>query len=197
LFVGVGLWHRRWQGLRGLGALSLAGFASGTALAWQYRQMFYACSAVWEWALSLGCCALALLTALRLSQLLAERLSGVAPGNAPSRWWRFGWMLALTYYDLLMVFDGRYRDFPLGLFALPCLGFALAGQMASRGEGKPMLEERFLAFWMPALAAVVVVMELGLDTSTWLWLVLNLALALPVLRHWLRASRQPVGLTAQ
>jgi glucan 1,3-beta-glucosidase len=195
LFIGIGLWHRRWQGLRGLGVLSLSGFASGTALAWQYRQMYYACGPLWEWALALACCALALLTALRLSQLLAARLSGGDPGHAPARWWRFGWMLALTYYDLLMVFDGRYRDFPLGLFALPCLGFALAGSLGS-GAGKLLLEERFLAFWMPALAAVVVALELGLDSSTWLWLLLNLALALPVLRRWLR-DRQPVGLAAQ
>ena len=61
-----------------------------------------------------------------LARWIAGRLAGAPrPGGAGG--WRTPWLFALAYYGLLLVFDGRYRDFPLGLFALPCVGHALAG----------------------------------------------------------------------
>ena len=48
----------------------------------------------------------------------------------------------------------------------------------------PMLEERFLAGWLPLLAVIVLIQEAGLTPVAWLWLGLNLALALPVLIDW-------------
>src|SRR5574337_1589755 len=67
LFALVGGWRRRWRGGRGWLALVLAGAAGGGALAWQFRQMLYACRDGWEWALSLAASALALATALLLA----------------------------------------------------------------------------------------------------------------------------------
>jgi glucan 1,3-beta-glucosidase len=87
----------------------------------------------------------------------------------------------LAYYGLLLVFDGRYRDFPLGLFALPCLGYALRDGLLAPATW-PKLEERFLAAWLPLLGIVLVVQEAGLTSTAWLWLGLNLALAWPILR---------------
>ena len=57
LFVLVGAWRRGWRGWRGWLALKLAGIASGCALAWQFRQMLYACGDPWEWIVSLAACA--------------------------------------------------------------------------------------------------------------------------------------------
>ena len=190
LFALVGLWRRRWRGLRGWAGLKLAGVASGCALAWQFRQMVFACRDSLEWAVSLGACALALLTALRLARWIATRLAGVMQPSAPTGWLRLGWLFALAFYGLLMVFDGRYRDFPLGLFALPCAGYALIGWLSDRREvAMPMLEERFLAVWLPLLAVVVLVQEAGLTPVAWLWLGLNLLIALPVLIDWRHACR--------
>ena len=192
LFVLAGMWRRTWRGARGWTALLLAGFASGTALAWQYRQAHYACRDTLEWALSIGACVLALVTAIVLIRRIVARLTGMPSPHSGLRlrWWRAGWMFVLALYGLLMVFDGRYRDFPLGLFALPCVGYALLGWL-DRGRNvlAPLAEERFLAFWLPALAAVVVAQELALDPSTWLWLGLNLAMALPILIGWYQAVR--------
>jgi glucan 1,3-beta-glucosidase len=192
LFVLAGSWRRQWRGANGWVALLLAGFASGTALAWQYRQAFYACRDRLEWSISIAACLLALVTAITLTRRIVARLTGTASPHSGLRlrWWRAGWMFALALLGLLLVFDGRYRDFPLGLFALPCIGYAVLGWL-DRGRNllAPLAEERFLAFWLPALATVVVAQELGLDVSTWLWLGLNLAIALPILIGWYQAVR--------
>jgi glucan 1,3-beta-glucosidase len=134
--------------------------------------------------------ALALLTALRLARWIAARLAGVVAPTAPPRWLRLGWLFGLAFYGLLLVVDGRYRDFPLGLFLLPCVGYALLGWLGNRhAPTMPSLEERFLASWLPLLAAVVLVQEAGLTAVAWLWLGVNLLLAVPVLYDWYRARR--------
>jgi len=190
VFLLAGLWRPRVKGWRGWAALALAGVASGCALAWQYRQMWFACRDAWEWTVSSLACVLALFTALRLARSIAARLAG-ATLHEPSNRLRASWLFALAFYGLLLVFDGRYRDFPLGLFLLPCAGFALLGWLTHRGErAKPWLEERFLAAWLPLLAAIVVVQESGLTPIAWLWLGVNLMLAVPVLVEWRLARLQ-------
>jgi exo-beta-1,3-glucanase (GH17 family) len=190
LFALFGAWRRRWHSWRGWLALKLIGFASGCALAWQFRQMLFACRDLWEWTESCIACGLALLTALLLAGWIAARLAGVSPPSAP-RWLRLGWLFVLAFYGLLLVFDGRYRDFPLGLFMLPCAGYALVGWLSDRSAvAVPLLEERFLAAWLPLLAAIALVQEAGLTPVAWLWLGLNLLLALPVLIDWRSAHLQ-------
>ena len=190
LFVLVGCWHRRWRDWRGGAALALMGFASGCALAWQFRQMWFACRDPWEWTVSLSACVLALVTMLLLARWIAARLAGVAQQlSAPAAWLRLGWLFVLTYYGLLLVFDGRYRDLPLGLFELPCAGYALVALLSGRSASMPRLEERFMAICLPLLAAVVVLQESALTPVAWLWLGLNLLLALPVLFAWWHARR--------
>ncbi|TBR36250.1 MULTISPECIES: glycosyl hydrolase family 17 protein [Dyella] len=188
LFAAAGLWRRDWKGLKGWSAIKIAGFATGTALAWQYRQMFYACRNPLEWGLSAAACIVGLLTALSLARWLANRLADGPYRPAPLGWWRFGWLFVLALEGLLLAFDGRYRDFPMGLFALPCVGYGLVAWLDRFPETPGLaLEERFLACWLPALAAVVVIQEIGLNPVTWLWLGLNLAIALPVLIGWRRS----------
>ncbi len=188
LFVLMALPARRWRGVRGGLALLLAGFAVGTALAWQLRQMDYAARDAWEWGISLAACALALATAVtlvrHLAAHLAQRVDG--DGGALPTWLRAAWLFGLVYYDLLLVFDGRYRDFPLGLFALPCVAFALLDGVLLR-TNRPSAEQRLLALAAVGLGSVIVVQEAGLTASAWLWFALNLALAWPVLRGWLGA----------
>lgn len=189
LFVAAGGWRRRWRGGAGMGALALTGVASGTALAWQYRQMAYACRNLFEWSVSIGAAIGALVTAVLLARALASSLTGRKETVLPPRGLRLAWLFVLALLDLLLVFDGRYRDFPLGLFALPCFGFALVDWLGGRHRAMPLLEERFLAGWLPVLATVVVVQEAGLNPSVWLWLGLNLVLAAPVLAAWWQVRR--------
>jgi glucan 1,3-beta-glucosidase len=167
-------------------SLRLAGLAAGAALAWQVRQMVYACRDVFEWGVSIAACLAALITALWLARGFARRLAGREPPPPTPAWVQLGWLFGLAWYDLLLVFDGRYRDFPLGLFALPCVGYALAAWVNPR-QPRPAVEHRLLAALLPALATLVVVQEAGLSLIAWLWLGLNLALALPVLLGWWQA----------
>lgn len=195
LFMLTGSRRRRWRGWRGWAALALAGIASGCALAWQARQMQFACRDVWEWTVSSLACLLALATALRLARWLAGRLAGLSQPLRPPTWLRLGWLFALAYYGLLLVFDGRYRDFPIGLFAIPCFGYALFGWISGcRAGAKSLLEERFLAALLPLLAAIVVIQEAGLSPVAWLWLGLNGLMAGSVL---IGGWRRPQDLPAQ
>jgi glucan 1,3-beta-glucosidase len=186
LFALPAVFSRRpnWRESLGRG---LAGLAAGAALAWQARQMAYACASPFEWSVSIAACVAALASAWWLARGFARRLAGAEESPTPA-WLQLGWLFALAWYDLLLVFSGRYRDFPLGLFALPCVGCALAGWLDSR-PARPSLEQRLLALLLPVLGTLVVVQEVGLSLTAWLWLGLNLALAGPVLGAWRQAGR--------
>jgi glucan 1,3-beta-glucosidase len=190
LFLLAAPWRRHWQGAKGWLALALGGFASGTAMAWQFRQIWFAARNSLDWVSSLSMCVLAFATAIGLARWVATRLAGEMPPTAPKRGLRFAWMFGLTFYGLLLVFDGRYRDFPLGLFWPPALGYLLAALLeAGRNAIVPTVEERFLSCALPLLAAGVVAQEVGLNPATWLWLGLNLAFAAAVWIEWRRSAR--------
>jgi glucan 1,3-beta-glucosidase len=189
LFLLAGIWRRGLANARSRVALILAGFATATSIAWQGRRMLFDCRNQLEWVFSGLLCALALLSAIYLARRIAARLAGAAI-QLPDRRVRFLWMFGLAFYDLLLVFDGRYRDFPLGLFWPPAVGFMIAALMESAGNCVvPIIEERFMACLLPLLAAVVVAQEIGLNPSTWLWLAVNFATAGAVIIEWRRAAR--------
>ncbi|QNJ99864.1 glycoside hydrolase family 17 [Dyella telluris] len=189
LFLLAGLWRRELRLARSVIALALAGSATAMSLAWQGRRMIYDCRNALEWGLYGVLCAVTLLSAIYLARRVAALLAGVT-FPATDRRLRFLWMFGLAFYDLLMVFDGRYRDFPLGLFWPPAVGFLIVALMQARDNRVlPIVEERFIACFLPLLAAVSVAQEIGLNPSTWLWLGVNLATAGAVMIDWRRAGR--------
>jgi exo-beta-1,3-glucanase (GH17 family) len=214
LFLAVGAFRRRWRGAPGWLALVLSGFASGTALAAHARLLSFSCRNDIEWAVGIVVGAIALGTALSLSRTIAARLTSpldfaVAAPRPPVRrrlgvTWsdaftpqRFFWMFVLALYGILLVFNGRYRDFPIGLFAMPCIGFLLLAVLRTRADAAmPLVEERLLAVSIVVLGMAVVVEETGVNAVSWGWLVLNLALALPVLAAWRRNRHADVVLQA-
>jgi exo-beta-1,3-glucanase (GH17 family) len=207
LFLIVGAVGRHWRGVPGWIGLALAGFASGTALAAHARLLVFSCRTPVEWVTGIVIGVLALLTALSLSRAIASRLASpinpaaVAPRPLERRrlgfaWsdaftpQRFFWMFVLALYGILLVFNGRYRDFPIGLFALPCIGFLLLALLRTREDIlMPLVEERLLATWIALLGIAVVFQEIGANAVSWGWMVLNLALAVPVFSAWWRARR--------
>jgi FtsH-binding integral membrane protein len=193
LFIAVGGWGRTWHSWRGWLALFLSGAAAGAAVAWQIRKMMYACGPLWEWVLSSVSLALALMVALALGRRISAHLADRYDHSEPASWWRFVALFGLVLYDILMAFDGRYMDFPIGLFALPCIGYALFGLLTLE-EKMPSVEQRFLACAGPVLAVVPVVVEVGMNYVAWLWLGLNVAIAVPVWGNW---CRHAVHLQAQ
>ncbi|HEY4292380.1 glycoside hydrolase family 17 [Luteibacter sp.] len=205
-FLLAGAFRRRWRGVAGWISLALSGFAAGTALAAHARLLYFACRNPLEWAVGIAAGIAAALTALSLARAIAARLAApvnpaeVAPPPAQRRllgiaWTevftpqRFLWMFFFALYGILMVFNGRYRDFPIGLFAMPCIGFLMLALLHTRESPlMPLVEERVLAIWLVLLGAAVVAQELGANAVAWGWLLLNLTLALPVLLAWRRAG---------
>ncbi|WP_413624478.1 glycoside hydrolase family 17 [Luteibacter sp. Lutesp34] len=205
VFLIAGAFRRRWQGAAGWISLALAGFATGTALAAHARLLEFACRNRLEWAVGIAVGFAGAWTALSLAHAIASRLAApvntadVAPTPAERRllgiaWTdrftpqRFFWMFVLALYGILMVFNGRYRDFPIGLFAMPAVAFLVLALLRTREAPlKPLLEERLLAVWLVLLGAAVVVQEVGASAVAWGWLLLNVAMALPVLLAWRRA----------
>ncbi|MGN6093583.1 MAG: glycosyl hydrolase family 17 protein [Luteibacter jiangsuensis] len=205
VFLGAGAFRRRWRGATGWISLALAGFATGTALAAHARLLEFACRNRLEWAVGIAVGVAGAWTALSLARAIASRLAApvntadVAPTPAERRllgiaWTdrftpqRFFWMFVLALYGILMVFNGRYRDFPIGLFAMPAVAFLVLALLRTREDPlKPLLEERLLAVWLVLLGGAVVVQEVGASAVAWGWLLLNVAMALPVLLAWRRA----------
>lgn len=182
-FVVVGTRRSAWQGPQGWLALLLAGFASGTSAAWQVRQMMFACASWWEWLLSSACLIAALCVAAALARRIAAHLADHHDHSEPAPWWRFGALFSLVLYDILMAFNGRYMDFPMGLFLLPCVAYGVFG-LLTHERAMPSAEQRFMACAGPLLAIAPVVIEVGMNKMAWLWLGLNLAIAVPVLVAW-------------
>jgi exo-beta-1,3-glucanase (GH17 family) len=211
VFVAAGAVARRWQGIRGWGALGLAGFAAGTACAAHARLLWFACRNPFEWAVGVVVGLLALGTALMVARAVAARMAApvntaeVAPAPVQRRRFglvyseaftpqRFFWLFVMCLYAILMTFNGRYRDFPIGLFAMPAVAFFLLGLLRSPGARiMPLVEERLLAVWIPLLGAAVVVEEVGMSIVAWGWMLLGVALAWPVLSAWYAARRQPAA----
>lgn len=189
LFVLAAAWRREWRSRKARIALMLSGFACGTAMAWQFRQMWFACRDVVEWTISGTLCVLAVLTTVALARWVAARLCGEPARGMPGPRVRFAWMFGLTLYGLLLVFDGRYRDFPLGLFWPPALGYFIASLLDAGRAWVPTAEERFMGCLMPLLAAVTVVQDAGLNPGSWLWLGANLLLGGAALIAWRRTAR--------
>ncbi|NID17444.1 glycoside hydrolase family 17 [Luteibacter yeojuensis] len=206
LFLAGGILRRRWHGVGGAVSLALSGFATGTALAAHARLLVFACRDALEWTVGIAAGAVAAVTAFTLARAIAARLAApmnsadIAPPPAQRQFWgiawtdaftpqRFLWMFVLALYGILMVFNGRYRDFPIGLFAVPSIGFLMLAMLRTRERpSMPLLEERLLAIWLVMLGAAVVAQELGANAVAWGWLALNLALALPVLLAWRKAA---------
>ena len=93
------------------------------------------------------------------------------------------WLVAATVVNLLLVFDGRYRDFPSLLFATVVVAYAALALTRLAATPNPLsgapreIEERILAAGLVAGAAAIVFMELPINTSADLWALLCVMLA--------------------
>jgi glucan 1,3-beta-glucosidase len=170
-------------GAAGATALGLAGTACGATL---YAQILYLADssrAVLEWAIGGMLTAGAFAAAVLLSHAIAQVVGGPVDGPAgatravpPLRpaaeiltrragtrdtgtWLsllRCALLFGAAAQGLVLVFDPRYRDFPLALYAIPAAGFALLAVL-SAGHRRAGVEERLLAgvlvVTVPAIAA--------------------------------------------
>ncbi len=181
--AGLGLWRLRAAGLIGLMA---AGDAIGATLFAQWRHIGQANRTVSEWILTSTLQALAVLTAIILAGELARwfdrqrdpilplplssGLRALRAAGALIGMTRFAWLFIVGLMNLLLLFDGRYRDFPLLLCAAPIVGFFLcAAARGFPGVVRAAIEERLLAWWLIASALLVVAFELPSNLCADLW----------------------------
>lgn len=119
---------------------------SGLVAYWQLAYLVSACRDIWEW-LALGGAALLGWITILMIPALKEDVQW-----AKSAMYSLVWLLTLTAMmaTALIVFDGRYRDFPLSLYALPALQLGLVCTLSGISIGR--LDGRYRLF---ALLAVI------------------------------------------
>lgn len=182
-----------------------AGLGLGLALAAAVRQMSFALIGPFEWTLGIAVCALAMVQALLwirgLAGAGAQATSADWANTRAERWLacvtpaislgrqRYVWLLAAAVLDVLLLFDGRYRDFPVALMWLPAVGLTMRDISFGLPAAAPAIEERVLAVWLVLSAVALVGLGYGLNLSTWWWLAIHILLVWPVLVCWRRTSR--------
>ncbi len=177
----------------------LAGAASGAALAAATRQMLQALTTPWAWSMGVLTCAAALLTALACIRPIARWLDAQPlelrkPDTFPARVFAFfrsphmhlAWLVAASWVDLLLVFDGRYRDYPDAALLVPAGALALWLLVVKPEQASIRVEYRFLACWMILAALFLLAWARAANLAVWSWFLCNGLLTAPVIVTWLR-----------
>jgi hypothetical protein len=191
LTTGVAAW--RWRpGRVGLVSLALAGDAAGATFWAQWRHMGFANRTADEWLLTGALLALAMATTLLAIAVLARSMNRAGFIETPASladflagrrdlvgWLgaaRFCWLVGVAITNLLLVFDARYRDFPLLLFGAPLAAYVVLGIAAGstlRGTGQRVaVEERLLAAWALVSGVLILILEQPSNGSADRWMVL-------------------------
>jgi hypothetical protein len=192
--------------LIGASTALVTGAGIGAVSAAQWRELVHGERDLAEWSVGLALSVAALLSALLLARFLIDWMADQKPipvASAIGRWsWRnkswdastllglmrFFWLFGAALMNLLLCFDGRYRDFPIFLYAAPVLGLGLTA-LAQRAVSQQLgAEEKLLAVWVCLSALVVVVLEGFTNGPALVWGLLCVLLGLPCLLQWQRAG---------
>jgi len=202
-------------GAAGMGALGLAGAACGATLHAQIAYLADSARTLLEWAIGGTLTAGALAAAALLGRAIAQRLDHLAiegatvamPGMPPLRtaaealegralprdagaWLgllRCALLFAAAAQCLMLVFDARYRDFPLALYAIPAAGFALLAAL-SDAHRRAGVEERLLAGVLVLAAPGIAAQETLANAQAVAWCGVCLLFGGSVLGPWLARS---------
>lgn len=166
--------------LRGLAAGACGGFAAGVVYWRQYAQWMTASRDALEQTVTGGCSVLSLFAAILLITALA-RPAANPPARAPEMrtlaWLRPLILFGAAVTGLLLALDSRYRDFPLALYAVPAVGYALLALASPMPGGR---EEKTLAALLLAETAFILCNEGLHNLQAWAWGALCLLLATAV-----------------
>jgi exo-beta-1,3-glucanase (GH17 family) len=171
----------------------------GVVAAAQLRELLRAERTPLEWSVGIALSLFGLGSALLLARtLLAWRGDRqAAPSPAPqSRFFldgsigclRFAWLYLASVMNLLLIFDGRYRDFPIFLYAAPVVGLTLVTLLGERHRETIGRYTEFLSVWVAFSSVIVLVLETVRNGPADLWVLLGLVLGTPGV--WLVASRR-------
>ncbi len=147
--------------------LALGGWAAGAALSLQTHHMIAASRTLDEWAVNGGWLALSVVGAWMLVRALAGLTVPVVPlprGHALSLpVLRFAGVVGMAIATLGLLFNARYRDFPVSMFLIYAVGFAVLRLPA------PPREQKAVALLLAAAALGVLINEGWMNTHAWLW----------------------------
>ncbi|HTT09219.1 MAG TPA: glycoside hydrolase family 17 [Gammaproteobacteria bacterium] len=93
---------------------------------------------------------------------------------------RFGLLAGMSYLNLGLVLDGRYRNFPITLLVLPVTSIALVEAIRARdtvSRARLAPEELLMVWWLPLAGLLLIAVERGLNCAAWSWAALCLLLA--------------------
>lgn len=186
LFIGLALWlgERHFNALLGLSAL---GALAGLHLSLTIAYLIAACRDWMEWLVLGGLAGLGALVVMMQPWHIVR----------PSKW-TIGTIQLMTvlfaYAGLitgcLIYFDGRYRDFPIILFALPVLQMATSGYVRQYATN-----QRWLTHALPSVLAVMfalLIIEKEVENNAaCIWLGLSILMAFanwPIQQHKLVGS---------
>lgn len=102
----------------------------------------------------------------------------ISGSDTAKKWIRISlWMLGISAFICtgLLLVDGRYRDFPLSLFLLPCLQFGLVLLIAGYSIGR--LPKDYIELIMAVVIGNIILLCIEpLNIHAWAWQVLTLLL---------------------
>jgi exo-beta-1,3-glucanase (GH17 family) len=170
-------------------AVSVAGAGANLAV---WRDLWMANRNWTEWTVTVLYAALLLAATLVFGRAIAAWCAGgtppprFAPASALVRWarrndqsyaaparilgaLRFAFLFGAALVCLLLVFDARYRDFPVALYSVPAVALALLAWIDGRRQAD--LEELLLAGWIAVAGLWIAVAEhvIASPHEPWTW----------------------------
>jgi exo-beta-1,3-glucanase (GH17 family) len=168
LFLGLAFYFQVRQAYAKLGLYAL-GVVFGLSVWLQTQYLLSACRNVWEW-ISLG--GLTLVGWVMVIGLVTR----VCQPSKPHLWMlktcAFILLCAAISASVLLIADGRYRDFPISIFALPVLQLAFASIFL----GLDIRPQRMLAYVLSAALIIAALYNIYLEAhnlSAYYWIVLS------------------------
>jgi hypothetical protein len=180
----------------------ISAYATFLSIAVSVQQWLVSSRSMVEWTVGGLCIAAASYCAMLLARVLADAVAGRGVASIPSfqtvkwssafdissqlGWLRAVWLFATAVWCLLLIYDGRYRDFPTWLLGPLIVGFALLG-CSTASPLRSDIDERFMAAVIATSGIVILINEQLSNTSAVIWVALCFTLAgtiwWPVARH--------------
>jgi len=181
----------------------LAAFAMGDGIgacaAAQIREMVRAERTPAEWAIGIALSVIALASALWAARIVLKWTQTGAPPPTPlgiagvrheffargmtdaflGGLVRFVWLYFGALMNLLLIFDGRYRDFPIFLYAAPVAALSLVTLIGRKADAVPAIEEQGLSLWLVLSSVVVLILETPQNPPAVLWVLMMALLGAP------------------
>lgn len=176
LFLAFGLLVRTLNSKNMIAWLSLGALAGIFALL-QYEYLLAACRTPQEWLTLGGVAVLGWISLFSIPVYLSKQSS---LAKALIQTTSTALMLAALTANYLLIMDGRYRDFSIGLYALPIIQIAVGLSLAQQRIRFQLKLFKWLGILLLISASACVSLE-PTNLLAWAWLALNLLLAFI---HW-------------